>query len=317
MNIINLTVPTYPYLVVAGSALYRPGDYHQSRHSTGVFDLIYVERGEMYLTENDIPYTVRAGEYLILSPTGKHYSHKPASEQTLFHWLHFMHDGLFTISSKVESAKKGKSVEEYTNIPLSKLDPTKKSIGLLFNATHTVISLSVHGHLNEAQQQEFLRIHKVINSAITNKYEGNYTMTQQPESAVRFQQMFLRILEMLQLQPEKQKSNKLADGIMDYLVQNYYQDISLRQLSELFNFHSAHIIRTFKKEYGITPIEALNNVRISKAMQLLTTTSMTTTEIASSVGYSTSSYFARIFKKSVGLTPQAYRSEEKERDYNG
>ena len=54
MDIINLTVPGYPYFVSAGSALYRPGDLHRSRSSIGVFDLIYVEYGELYLTDNNL-----------------------------------------------------------------------------------------------------------------------------------------------------------------------------------------------------------------------------------------------------------------------
>jgi len=313
MNILNLTVPTYPYFLYAGSVLYRPGDFHQNRQATGVFDLIYVERGELYLTENDIPYTVQEGEYLILNPIGRHFSHKPTTSQTLFHWLHFVHEGTYSISEKVESVRKGANSKlsgEYVQYALSDLKPSLKNIRPMYVPDRTNISLNVHRRLSESEQQDFMRIHKMLNSAMTSRYNDSYVMRSRSNSEVHFQQLFLALIELLQIQPGQEKANKLADGIMGYIVQNYYQNITLEQLSDSFNFHTAHIIRTFKKEYGVTPIEALNNVRIDKAKQLLENTSLSTTEIASKVGYSTPSYFARVFKKTVGLTPQAYRKEK-------
>ncbi|MGQ9491544.1 MAG: helix-turn-helix domain-containing protein [Anaerolineae bacterium] len=57
----------------------------------------------------------------------------------------------------------------------------------------------------------------------------------------------------------------------------------------------------------MTPIAYLNRYRIQQAKQLLTNTHKTITEIALEVGFSSSSYFSRIFRRKTGMTPEAYR----------
>lgn len=288
MSIINLTVPSFPYFITAGSALYRPGDLHRSRSSIGVFDLIFVEYGELYITENNRPYTLSVGDYLILSPTGKHFSEKPVKEETLYHWLHFGHDGEYIISEEVISL-------------------TKKSASL-YVPSKSIISIPANNHLTSQQQQTFLHLHKELSSLLFDNYKHSFTpISQQPYSAIVTQQLMLQLLDMLQLHEKTQRKTRLAKSVMEYLRKNYTQNISLEMLSELFHFHPAHIIRTFKEEYGITPIEALNTIRFHNAAQLLTESDKTILEIAEQTGFTSASYFSRVFKQKSGMTPRDYR----------
>ena len=117
----------------------------------------------------------------------------------------------------------------------------------------------------------------------------------------------LQLLDMLQLHEKTQRKTRLAKSVMEYLRKNYTQNISLEMLSELFHFHPAHIIRTFKEEYGITPIEALNTIRFHNAAQLLTESDKTILEIAEQTGFTSASYFSRVFKQKSGMTPRDYR----------
>lgn len=288
MNIINLTVPPFPYFITAGSALYRPGDMHRSRSAIGVFDLIFVEYGELYITENNHPYTLAAGDYLILSPTGRHFSEKPVKEETLYHWLHFGHDGEYIISGEAISL-------------------TKKSASLYIPSKST-ISIPVNHRLTAPQQQAFLQLHKELSSLLFDNYKHSFTpISQQPYSAIVTQQLMLQLLNMLQLHEKLHRKTRLAKNVMEYLRQNSSQHIDLELLSELFHFHPAHIIRAFREEYGITPIEALNTIRFHNAEQLLTESDKTIAEIAEQVGYKSASYFSRVFKQKAGMTPKEYR----------
>lgn len=69
--------------------------------------------------------------------------------------------------------------------------------------------------------------------------------------------------------------------------------------------------RTFKRRFkaatGIPLIDYLQNLRIEAAKELLETTSVAVDEISAEVGYSDASFFRRLFKRLVGLTPVAYR----------
>ncbi|MFQ7550905.1 MAG: hypothetical protein ACLRMZ_12055 [Blautia marasmi] len=76
MEYVNFSTPPYPHFIIAGSALYRPGDAHGRRSNIGIFDLIFIEYGELYITDGDTAYHLRENELLILKPDSTHYSHK-------------------------------------------------------------------------------------------------------------------------------------------------------------------------------------------------------------------------------------------------
>lgn len=73
-------------------------------------------------------------------------------------------------------------------------------------------------------------------------------------------------------------------------------------------FEIRRVTRTFKKEYGITPMVYLNLYRISVAKFLLTTI-RTSDEISTLTGFSDTSYFCSVFKKFEGCSPIEYRNK--------
>jgi two-component system response regulator YesN len=63
----------------------------------------------------------------------------------------------------------------------------------------------------------------------------------------------------------------------------------------------------FKKNTGITINDCITQVRMKKAMELIKQSDIKLYDIAGMVGYSDSSYFTKIFKKQVGITPSEFR----------
>ena len=62
----------------------------------------------------------------------------------------------------------------------------------------------------------------------------------------------------------------------------------------------------FKDYTGMTPKEYINNIRISRAKELLVNTDMTMSEIAERTGFYDQNYFSRMFKKHTGSCPKNY-----------
>ena len=58
---------------------------------------------------------------------------------------------------------------------------------------------------------------------------------------------------------------------------------------------------------GMTPITYLNRYRVNQAKVLLAKSNKTMMEIARAVGFSDSGYFSRVFRRQVGVSPDAYR----------
>lgn len=94
---------------------------------------------------------------------------------------------------------------------------------------------------------------------------------------------------------------------LEYIDINYPDEITLQALADTIHVNREYFCRTFKKATNITPTEYINHVRIWKAEGLLTTTDKSILEVATDVGFSSVSYFNRVFRKFKSTTPSAYR----------
>jgi len=93
-----------------------------------------------------------------------------------------------------------------------------------------------------------------------------------------------------------------------YINDNYRTDIRLDAVAREAGMSPSHFSRIFRKMMGLSYQEHLNGCRITKAKNLLLTSSRSVSEIAISLGFADSTGFGRIFKKLTGQTPSAYRS---------
>lgn len=97
-------------------------------------------------------------------------------------------------------------------------------------------------------------------------------------------------------------------SILQYIEINYAStDIS--DIARYFHFNPSYLSKLFRKNTGRTIISELQNVRISKAKELLETTSIPVENLAYMVGYEDQTHFIRLFKKINGCTPAQYRKK--------
>lgn len=100
------------------------------------------------------------------------------------------------------------------------------------------------------------------------------------------------------------------DEILRYLEQHYQEDLSLSSVAARFCLSPGYFSTIFKKKAGHNFVHYLTFLRIREAKRLLMETQMTISEIASSVGYSSASFFIRSFKKTEGISPSEYRKSK-------
>lgn len=92
-----------------------------------------------------------------------------------------------------------------------------------------------------------------------------------------------------------------------WLERNYQQDVSIETLAADRGMSPRNFSRRFKQATDDSPSQYLQRVRMEVAKELLSSSEDQVASIAFKVGYSDSSYFSRIFKKSVGCLPQQFR----------
>lgn len=86
--------------------------------------------------------------------------------------------------------------------------------------------------------------------------------------------------------------------------------VSLEQICKKFIFSKNHIINIFKKEYGITPVKYINNIKIKRAKYLLEVTSDTAESIALESGFNDYSHFYKLFYRKNGISPTEWRRQK-------
>ena len=95
--------------------------------------------------------------------------------------------------------------------------------------------------------------------------------------------------------------------VMDYINQNYQENISSRSAADHLYINNSYFCRVFHKNFGIPFSLYLQTYRLEKAKSLLKHTKLPISNIAAAVGFSDFSYFSKIFKKDCGLSPSEYR----------
>ncbi len=99
-------------------------------------------------------------------------------------------------------------------------------------------------------------------------------------------------------------------NVVSYVREHYQEKISdkLAARISLMSYH--YFCRTFKKVTGKTFVEYVHFIRLCEAEKLLTFTDKNITEISAEVGFSSCSYFSRLFKKEKGISPMSYRKAQ-------
>ena len=103
------------------------------------------------------------------------------------------------------------------------------------------------------------------------------------------------------------KNRILAEQIRKYIETHYMEDICLQDVAEQFRYSDAYFCRFFKQNFDKNFIVYLSELRIEKAKELLADVTVNIKDIGQKVGYRDSSYFTKVFKRIVGVTPSEYR----------
>ncbi len=94
---------------------------------------------------------------------------------------------------------------------------------------------------------------------------------------------------------------------VSYVDSHFHERIPLEEVARHCRMGTFEFSRAFKREHGLTFQEFLVRYRIAQARDLLKNPRVSISECAFAVGFSDPSYFARLFKRYVGVSPSEYR----------
>lgn len=108
---------------------------------------------------------------------------------------------------------------------------------------------------------------------------------------------------------EKNKPNTPVREIIEFIHNNYQEDLSLEDMTKIVHMSKEHLCRIFRKSTGQTPISYLKQYRILKSCYYLQETDKKISDICTLVGFNNVSYFNREFLQVLQTTPSQYRKD--------
>ena len=247
--------------------------YIQKEHGCDYTILIYCTDGEGWYEIYGEKYILRKNEYIIL-PQNTPYAFGANNENPwTIYWLHF----------------KGKNCKYYqpgSCVPRSITPDNHSRLQdrlLLFEAIYHCFSL--------AYIPEYMR----YTSACLHLFLSSFIYLEQYRSI----QTFIN------------KDLSFSGKVIHFMQENLQYNITLEELAAHFKYSASHFSMLFQKETGSSPINYFLRLKIQKACQYIELTDLKLQDIATAIGFEEPAYFSRLFTKIMGMTPSAYRKQEK------
>ena len=106
---------------------------------------------------------------------------------------------------------------------------------------------------------------------------------------------------------EKDKGNPYVRKALRYLCDHFSEHLELEQVADYVGLSPSYFSTLFRQTVGVSFREHLNWIRVEESKRLLLNRQYTLADIAISMGFPDQSYYCKVFKKFVGVTPGKYR----------
>ncbi|WP_336771893.1 AraC family transcriptional regulator [Paenibacillus sp. MMO-58] len=282
MTYVSLQLPPMPYYIAIGQTVYKPGEQHPNRRNLGLFDLLWVTKGTLFIGEEDKQWEVKAGEALLLLPDRYHYSTKPCDSDTSFYWIHFDFKGEW---------------KEYTADTSSPPMPLRQ-------VWENPYFIQIPQY---AAPPEFPLAERHLGQLLTYSSEHQRGVYWQEH------QLFIELLGLLEERRDRESTDspamKLASKTEAYIRQHYQSELTNAALAEALHFHPNYIVRCMKEIYHCSPMDYLHQYRLEQAKLLLVKTEWSIAVIADKTGFRHAPYFSNCFRAYTGTSPLKYRKQ--------
>ena len=277
----QVIIPTIPNSSIHISGYARPAKQNAifPMHVHNEFEVLRIYEGRTVFYIYDVPYEVSEGDIIFVNSLVPHKTQIFKDSRAFF--VQFSVD----ISSGDKSMHLSKYLARFINfdnesvVLIKKDDPINAQISTLLESIRNENFEKSHAY------DEFIKadIHKII--------------------AILFRQ---RIITSPYSFFKSENVSKIAP-VLEYIDEHYSEEITLFDLASLLNVNESYLCRMFKKSVNTSVVQYLNFVRVCKAEKMLLSTDKGISEIAFESGFSSVSYFNRIFKKHKFITPSMYK----------
>ncbi|MEG2661058.1 MAG: AraC family transcriptional regulator, partial [Oscillospiraceae bacterium] len=163
--------------------------------------------------------------------------------------------------------------------------------------------------------QMFSTVYSVLQAMLTaqeeNIFENASNEIEAIQSAINHRQLMQwlsifssRLVNGMQRMGSTKKL--FLQNVKEYVLEHSDQRIMLQELASHVNLSPSYLSGAFKKEYGQTLVEFINEIKIKRAREIIRDEKCKVYELSYRLGFENSYYFTKVFKKYAGMTPKQY-----------
>lgn len=243
--------------------------FFKRKHGSKQYILIYCHKGHGIVKVNEKELYLGPNTFFIVPPNTKHVYHAIKKDPWSIYWVHF------TGVQAVHIYEKFKETNS-SGIPTISLDERR------INLFENLMDILEDGYSSHNMEYVNLSLWQLLNSFL-------------------FHEFFTEI--------GRANPKNIIDEVIEYMKKNIEEPLSVDGMAVVFNYSSSHFFSLFKRKTGYSPIQYFNHLKIQKASQYLSFTTLSVKEISFSLGFNDPLYFSRLFKKTQGVSPLQYRKE--------
>ncbi|RKN65155.1 helix-turn-helix transcriptional regulator [Paenibacillus ginsengarvi] len=258
-------------------------DAFVKRHVHPVFHVMYILEGKGMFTVGDMASVVEPGHLFVIHPNEPHQ-------------FHFGTDGPLTNleSTFILRNKCGEPAE------MNLFDMIEESRAIEIGGALRSAPLTVPPRFRPMLEEGYRRILALYDIPLLKSH-----------FAVTVAELLTRVETIVASIVQAEKTPNTAEETVErakrFLLSNWHRPVTLAETAQSVHVTPNYLCRLFKERTGETPMGFLQTARLREAGHLLAFTDLPVYTIAEKLGYEEPSYFARLFRRVYGESPQAYR----------
>ncbi|AWB45598.1 AraC family transcriptional regulator [Paenibacillus sp. CAA11] len=252
------------------------------------YELILGVNGIVYIQEEENKYEVGPGDLLLLSPGRRHAGYQASTPGVSFYWFHFDLPEEFTVLTQEEMKREAALIH--------------KALPRSCSIRHLYIPKFMHLGANDRISVLINQILHIANSNYLTYHSVNYPFTS------LLIEISEQILSSYSLRGGGAKGDIQFAKILEWTRIHAAEPLTVSEIACRFSYNKDYLTRLFKQHTSKNPLEYIHSVRIGKAKELLSRTTLTIKEIAAEVGFSDEKYFMRLFRRYENMTPKQFRN---------
>jgi len=160
----------------------------------------------------------------------------------------------------------------------------------------------------EEQKAHLLSLFKVLFARYSIE-GGQIAAEDDPLVAGCFIEILFSIMNGINTYAPEDEIEGRCEEIVRYINENYASIASIEQIAEHFYISKYHLSHLFSASLGVGLISYLNTIKIRASAKMLESKKYSITEIATKCGFNSPSYFCKVFKREMGISPKDYKND--------